>query len=349
MDYPSKKKGFEIMSKNIPFVPTPIEILESSKMKSDEKILYISMLNTYKLSFINGDDWKDNNGIFIYYSIPRIQKSIGCSRPKAIKILNLLEKNGYIVKEHQDGKSTKIYLVQNEYTEFVIESMKDHKKNKKHKKVAPKKVNKKDKQEELINNEVGVVEEVIAAEPEVQTITDYTQNQSVFDVFKAIIGREPDKSFKKYITKRSMEMNITGENMRGIIEIARKARNPEAYIIAVIKSAQSSQQQTYQQEQQAQQAPEPAKDAPLNEDEIDWLLDLEYYKKRNDEEYSQARIDELEQMLEVIKQKKAEEDAKRPLEDWEIDWLNEQKRYEQSCEDEQSQTINQEVQYCLLE
>ena len=54
-------------------------------------------------------------------------------------------------------------------------------------------------------------------------------------------------------------------------------------------------------------------------------------------------------MLEVIKQKKAEEEAKRPLEDWEIDWLNEQKRYEQSCEDEQSQTIHQEVEYCLLE
>lgn len=332
------------MFKNSPYAPAPKDILHSTKMSSDEKILYISMLDLYKLSFIN--DWQDEYGIFIYYSIPSIQKSIGCSRPKAIKILNLLEKNGYIAKKHQNGKPTRIYLTENEHTQCVLESMKKHKKNKKHKKVAPKKVNKKDKQEELINNEVGVVEEVIAAEPEVQTITDYTQNQSVFDVFKAIIGREPDKSFKKYINKRSMEMNITGENMRGIIEIARKARNPEAYIIAVIKSAQSSQQQTYQ---QAQQAPEPAKDAPLNEDEIDWLLDLEYYKKRNDEEYSQARIDELEQMLEVIKQKKAEEDAKRPLEDWEIDWLNEQKRYEQSCEDEQSQIINQEVQYCLLE
>ena len=340
-----------MFTKNIPFIPAPIEILENAFMSSDEKILYLSMLNTYKLSFVNGDRWQDSNGIFIYYSIHRTQKAIGCSCPKAIKIIKLLEEKGYIVKECQNGKSTKIYLVQNEYTEFVVESMKGYKNNKKHKKVAAKKVDKKDKQEEPINNEVGVAEEVVAAEPKVQTvqtITDYTKKQSVFDVFKAIIGREPDNSFKKYITKRSMEMNITGENMRGIIEIARKARNPEAYIIAVIKSAQSSQQQTYQQEQQAQQAPEPAKDAPLNEDEIDWLLDLEYYKKRNDEEYSQARIDELEQMLEVIKQKKAEEDAKRPLEDWEIDWLNEQKRYEQSCEDEQSQTINQEVQYCLL-
>ena len=340
-----------MFTKNIPFIPAPIEILENAFMSSDEKILYLSMLNTYKLSFVNGDRWQDSNGIFIYYSIHRTQKAIGCSCPKAIKIIKLLEEKGYIVKECQNGKSTKIYLVQNEYTEFVIENMKGYKNNKKHKKIASKKADKKDKQEE-VTEIIGVeaVEEVTEVATKSQMpVVDYTEKQSVFDVFKAIIGREPDNSFKKYITKRSMEMNITGENMRGIIEIARKARNPEAYIIAVIKSAQPSQQQTYQQEKQAQQAPEPAKDAPLNEDEIDWLLDLEYYKKRNDEEYSQARIDELEQMLEVIKQKKAEEDAKRPLEDWEIDWLNEQKRYEQSCEDEQSQIINQEVQYCLLE
>ena len=329
-----------------PFISYDKDLLTTG-LSDSAHVNYEVMLDRFKLSIQNS--WQDEYGIFIYYSISEMQKSRGYSKPKAVNILKELEKKGFIIKVHQKGKPTKIYLVQNEYTEFALESMKKHKKNKKHKKVAPKKVNKKDKQEELINNEVGVVEEVIAAEPEVQTITDYTQNQSVFDVFKAIIGREPDSSFKKYITKRSMEMNITGENMRGIIEIAKKARKPEAYIISVIKSAQSSQQQTYQQEQQAQQAPEPAKDAPLNEDEIDWLLDLEYYKKRNDEEYSQARIDELEQMLEVIKQKKAEEDAKRPLEDWEIDWLNEQKRYEQSCEDEQSQTINQEVQYCLLE
>ena len=338
------------MFKNSPYALAPKKILRSKEMSSDEKILYFDMLDLYKLSFIN--DWEDEYGIFIYYSIPSIEKSIGCSRPTAIKILNKLEKNGYITRKNQNGKPTKIYLTENEHTQSVLGSMKKYKKNKKHKKVAPKKVDKKDKQEEVteINTfGVEVVEEIVTAEPKVQTvqtITDYTEKQSVFDVFKAIIGREPDRSFQKYITKRSMEMNITGENMRGIIEIARKARNPEAYIIAVIKSAQPSQQQTYQQEQQA---PEPAKDAPLNEDEIDWLLDLEYYKKRNDEEYSQARIDELEQMLEVIKQKKAEEDAKRPLEDWEIDWLNEQKRYEQSCEDEQSQTIHQEVEYCLLE
>ena len=333
-----------------PFISYDKNLLNTG-LSDSAHVNYEVMLDRYKLSIQN--NWQDDNGIFIYYSIGDMQKSRGYSKPKAIKILKELEEKGLIVKVHQKGKPTKIYLVENEYTQFALEMMENSKKNKKHKKVAPKKIDKNNKQEEVteINTfGVEVVEEVteVATKPELPVI-DYTEKQSVFDVFKAIIGREPDSSFKKYITKRSMEMNITGENMRGIIEIAKKARKPEAYIISVIKSAQPSQQQTYQQEQQAQQAPEPAKDAPLNEDEIDWLLDLEYYKKRNDEEYSQARIDELEQMLEVIKQKKAEEDAKRPLEDWEIDWLNEQKRYEQSCEDEQSQTINQEVQYCLLE
>ena len=332
-----------MFTKNIPFIPAPIEILENAFMSSDEKILYLSMLNTYKLSFVNGDRWQDSNGIFIYYSIHRTQKAIGCSCPKAIKIIKLLEEKGYIVKECQNGKSTKIYLVQNEYTEFVIENMKGYKNNKKHKKIASKKADKKDKQEE-VTEIIGVeaVEEVTEVATKSQMpVVDYTEKQSVFDVFKAIIGREPDNSFKKYITKRSMEMNITGENMRGIIEIARKARNPEAYIIAVIKSAQPSQQQTYQQEQQAQKAPEPAKDAPLEEWEIEWLIESQYG--------NQARIDELEKMLEVIRQKKAEEEAKRPLEDWEIDWLNEQKRYEQSCENEGSEIIPPEVPSYLLE
>ncbi len=319
-----------MFTKNIPFIPTPIEILESAKMTSDEKILYLSILNTYKLSFINGDAWKDTNGIFVYYSIPRIQKSIGCSRPKAIKILNLLTKNGYIIKEHQDGKSTKIYLVQNEYTEFVLKSMKEYKNNKKHKKVAPRKIA---KQEQVIN-EVGVdkVDEEVAidVEPEVQepikTIIDYTadaktadNSQSICDTFKAIIGREPDNSFKKCIAKRAIQMNLTAENMRGIIKIAKKARNPEAYILAITKP-NLEQQATYK----PAQAIEPAQNEPLNEYEIEWLIDIEKSK----EESNKERIQELEQMLAVIEQKKAEKEAQKPLEQWEIEYISEIKAYE---------------------
>ena len=317
-----------------PFISYDKNLLNTG-LSDSAHVNYEVMLDRYKLSIQN--NWQDDNGIFIYYSIGDMQKSRGYSKPKAIKILKELEQKGLIIKVHQKGKPTKIYLVENEYTQFALEMIENSKKNKKHKKFAPKKVDKKDKQQEVTNNEVGVVKEVIAAEPKLQTITDYTQNQSVFDVFKAVIGREPDRSFQKYITRRSMEMNITGENMRGIIEIAKKARNPEAYIISVIKSAQP-QQQTYQQEQQA---PEPAKDAPLEEWEIEWLIESQYG--------NQARIDELEKMLEVIRQKKAEEEAKRPLEDWEIDWLNEQKRYEQSCENEGSEIIPPEVPSYLLE
>ena len=40
-------------------------------------------------------------------------------------------------------------------------------------------------------------------------------------------------------------------------------------------------------------------------------------------------MQELEQMLEVINQKKAEKEAQRPLEQWEIDWLEDMKAYEE--------------------
>ena len=321
-----------------PFISYDKNLLNTG-LSDSAHVNYEVMLDRYKLSIQN--NWQDDNGIFIYYSIGDMQKSRGYSKPKAIKILKELEQKGLIIKVHQKGKPTKIYLVENEYTQFALEMIENSKKNKKHKKFAPKKVDKKDKQQEVteINTfGVEVVEEVteVSTNPELPVI-DYTEKQSVFDVFKAVIGREPDRSFQKYITRRSMEMNITGENMRGIIEIAKKARNPEAYIISVIKSAQP-QQQTYQQEQQA---PEPAKDAPLEEWEIEWLIESQYG--------NQARIDELKKMLKVIRQKKAEEEAKRPLEDWEIDWLNEQKRYEQSCESEDSEIIHQEVPSYLLE
>lgn len=297
----------------LPFIKTPKNYV-SIRLSGDAAMIYMHMLDIYKLSYQN--DWIDDNGIFLYYSIANIEKARLCSRPKAIKILKELEEKGYITKETQKGKPTKIYLVENDYTRLELEGVEKNKKAKRKKEITPKKIAKQEVIES--NNDVGVVEEVVTAKSEVQAITDYTKNQSVFDVFKAIIGREPDNSFKKYITKRSIEMNITGENMRGIIEIAKKARNPEAYIISVIKS---SNQPSYQSKYQPQQAQE----TPLNEYEIEWLIDIEKSK----EESNKARVQELEQMLEVINQKKAEKEAQKPLEQWEIDWLEDMKAYEE--------------------
>ena len=323
----------------LPFIKTPKNYV-SIRLSGDAAMIYMHMLDIYKLSYQN--DWIDDNGIFLYYSIANIEKARLCSRPKAIKILKELEEKGYITKETQKGKPTKIYLVENDYTRLELEGVEKNKKTKKHKKITPKKVAKNDKQEEVINNKMGVVEEIVDAEPEVKIINHYTENQSIFDVFKAIIGREPDNSFKKCMAKRAAQMNLTAENMRGIIELARKARKPEAYILAITKPNQEP-QTTYQ---PAQKAPEPAKEAPLDEYEIEWLLDIEKSK----EESNKVRVKELEQMLEVINQKKAEKEAQRPLEQWEIDWLEDMKAYEEKnisnlCD---SQNIPLEVQYYPL-
>lgn len=311
----------------LPFIKTPKNYV-SIRLSGDTAMIYMDMLDTYKLSYQN--DWIDDKGIFIYYSIASIENARLCSRPKAIKILKELEEKGYITKEIQKGKPTKIYLVENEYTQLSLEGMKKHKKDKQHRKFAPRKIA---KQEEIIN-EVGVdkVDEEVAidVEPEVQepikTIIDYTadaktadNSQSICDTFKAIIGREPDNSFKKCIAKRAIQMNLTAENMRGIIKIAKKARNPEAYILAITKP-NSEQQATYK----PAQAIEPAQNEPLNEYEIEWLIDIEKSK----EESNKERIQELEQMLAVIEQKKAEKEAQKPLEQWEIEYISEIKAYE---------------------
>lgn len=311
----------------LPFIKTPKNYV-SIRLSGDTAMIYMDMLDTYKLSYQN--DWIDDKGIFIYYSIASIENARLCSRPKAIKILKELEEKGYITKEIQKGKPTKIYLVENEYTQLSLEGMKKHKKDKQHRKFAPRKIA---KQEEIIN-EVGVdkVDEEVAitAEPEVQepikTITDYTadaktadNSQSICDTFKAIIGREPDNSFKKCIAKRAVQMNLTAENMRGIIEIAKKARNPEAYILTLTKA-------NYRGKLETSNYIESEQNTPLDEFEIKWRIDMAKY--RGDD----AQVQEFEQILAIINQKKAEKEAQRPLEQWEIDWLEDMKKYEAEME-----------------
>ena len=280
-------------------------------------MIYMDMLDIYKLSYQN--DWIDDKGIFIYYSIASIENARLCSRPKAIKILKELEEKGYIIKEAQKGKPTKIYLVENEYTQLELEDIEKNKKDKKSKKFVSKKV----QQEEVTeSNNVGVevveeVTEIASVEPSIP-VADYTENQSIFDVFKAIIGREPDNSFKKCMARRAREMNITAENIRGIIELARKARNPEAYILALTKpNAYQEQQTTYK--PKAAINIQSTQDAPLDEFELEWLISIEEKKKQEGEECNLQQIEKWKQMLDSLKAQKSNADA--PLEDWELEWL----------------------------
>ena len=311
--------------------------IDATVISVKAKYIYTLMLDRYSLSQKN--QWIDADGnVYIYFTLVDIQKSIGVCEKTAVNVLKELENNGLITKKRQgQGKPSKIYLqdienIQKSSKKYTKSNEKNNKKD----------ISKSDNNNKLKNDTAKSVEKTLEISEEHKN-EKKSEISPIIETFKRFFGREPDKSFKKTIQKRIQESNLKIATIKSAIEKAFqvKAKKPEAFILYL------TQFNTYNEVQEVP-APEPAEDAPLNEDEIDWLLDLEYYKKRNDEEYSQARIDELEQMLEVIKQKKAEEDAKRPLEDWEIEWLNEQKRYEQS-ERESSENVLLEVPSYLLE
>lgn len=112
------------MKKKENIIYFPKELL-TSKISTSSKIAYIAMLDLYKTSFKNNQN--EENDIFIKITIPDIQKLVHCSRPKAIKILKELENNGYIIRKSEIGKSSKTYLVENEFVSAIRKQRKQKK------------------------------------------------------------------------------------------------------------------------------------------------------------------------------------------------------------------------------
>ncbi len=78
--------------------------------------IYVLMLDLYRMSL------KDNfnEDIFIIEPITQIEELGKYNRPKVRRILKELEEKGYI-KKVNPNRYTKIYLVENEYTEGMKE------------------------------------------------------------------------------------------------------------------------------------------------------------------------------------------------------------------------------------
>ncbi len=252
-----------------PFIMLPKNIFEL-ELSSDALLVYMQMLDTYKLSYQNNRI--DDNGIFLYYSISNIEKSRGCSRPTATNILKELEKNGYIIKKAQKGKPTKIYLVRNEFTEFVLGETK------------------KSKDRKIID----INEKSESEQKQKENIME------IIETFKQYIGREPDNSFKQSIKKR-LKTGLDIKTVKSAIEKAfkAKAKNKEAFILYLTQYNQT------ENVVEPEQTTEPT-DKPLDEWEIEWHLELMEYNKQNGEPYSQEKIDEYKKLLDDFRTKNLE-------------------------------------------
>lgn len=80
----------------------------------ESKVLYTLLLDRYHLSAKNR--WLDKkNRIFLYMTLEEVGLHLGCSRPKASRLMKELEKQGLILKEKQGlGKPDRIYILNND-------------------------------------------------------------------------------------------------------------------------------------------------------------------------------------------------------------------------------------------
>lgn len=299
---------------NQPFINVPKAIF-NLKISIAAKYIYELMLDRYKLSVVN--DWSDdNNQYYIYYTIKELQKATGIGNKKVCKLLQELEENNLIIKVRQgQGKPSKIYLqdienIQKSSKEHIKLDEKNNKKdisksdekNKKCKKDVSRNIEKtfkkaskehNNKNNEIKNKKIN------------DNIDDETQNSEILkvtDAFKRFFGREPDKSFKKTIQKRLKENNLKIETIKAAIEKAFKikAKKPEAFVL-YLTQFQNIEQENIQEQNQNSEA-----DKPLEEWEVEWLLEIMEDDKNNGKPYSQEKIDEYKKLLDEFSKQRIE-------------------------------------------
>ncbi len=79
-----------------------------ARISEQAKVLYAMMISRACLSEING--WCDEDGVYFYFSIPEVCRTLHCGHNKAVRMLKELESNGLLVKHRQFGFATKLYL-----------------------------------------------------------------------------------------------------------------------------------------------------------------------------------------------------------------------------------------------
>ena len=119
--------------------------------------------------------------------------------------------------------------------------------------------------------------------------------QTVSDIFVQAIGRKPDNAFIKIMERRHKQENLTFDTIRMITDLAKKARNPEAYILSLTQS--STIEQMNQKQMQSNQTDE---NKPLEEWEIEWLLETAKY------EQDKEKIDKYNKMLDDLSKQRLE-------------------------------------------
>lgn len=106
--------GGVFLNNNFSYAILPLNLIYDEKynsLSSNEKLLYILLLNRTNYSRKNIKKFYDNNGLFIFFTVKQIQENLNCSNKSAVKMLKNLEKAELIKKEYQkNGLPVKIYV-----------------------------------------------------------------------------------------------------------------------------------------------------------------------------------------------------------------------------------------------
>lgn len=107
--------GGVFLNNNFSYAIFPLNLISDENyctLSSDEKILYILLLNRTNYSRKNLKNfYDDKNGLFIYFPNSQIEKQLNCCTKTVRKMLNNLEKAGLIKREYQrNGLPIKIYV-----------------------------------------------------------------------------------------------------------------------------------------------------------------------------------------------------------------------------------------------
>lgn len=279
-------------------LPKTLERIDPKIISINAKYIYTLMLDRYNLSQKNR--WIDADGnIYLYFTLFDVQKAIGVSEKTAIKVLKELENNGLIIRKRQgQGNPARTYLSdpELEHTEInktVNNTEKDKKCQKDTSETKPK--------AEKCQNNVSEKKQEKEENKEISKVTD---------TFKRFFGREPDKSFKKTIQKRVKENNLKIETIKAAIEKAFKikAKKPEAFVL-YLTQFQNIEQENIQEQNQNSEA-----DKPLEEWEVEWLLEIMEDDKNNGKPYSQEKIDEYKKLLDEFSKQRIEKQVTDMLE-----------------------------------
>ena len=84
-------------------------ITSNTQLSANARLLYLLLADRAELSEKNKEKFSDEHGIFIYFTVAEVQSVLGCAVATAVKVLDELEHNGFIVRRHTQ-KADKIYL-----------------------------------------------------------------------------------------------------------------------------------------------------------------------------------------------------------------------------------------------